>query len=269
MPVAREDLVSAFERDGFVNAGRVLTDSALQDLRSEVDALQAAPGALHDLGHDAGTHHYQIHNIWRRSPLFRAVTENQRMLEIAAALTNAKLIQLWADTLQYKPPGLGGPFNWHQDAPYHVGIRPYQGAIGAWIALDDADEDNGCMWMAPGSHKWGVQLPHLDRFKQLKERNALADITKPGNVSEQDWRGVEPCPVRAGEVHFHHCLTWHGSPTNLSTRTRRGYTIFLIPEPVRVTEVCAHIDLPKGACLLDAGPNYPILFSQAERQPLQ
>jgi hypothetical protein len=44
---------------------------------------------------------------------------------------------------------------------------------GAWIALDDATVENGCLWMHPGSHKAGViypMKPHGDpRFDHSDE----------------------------------------------------------------------------------------------------
>lgn len=39
----------------------------------------------------------------------------------------------------------------HQDASY-LHTEP-QSLYGFWIALDDATEENGCLWFIPGSHK--------------------------------------------------------------------------------------------------------------------
>jgi len=43
---------------------------------------------------------------------------------------------------------------WHQDEDF-IPTRD-RSLIGAWIALDDATVDNGCLWIIPGSHKHGV-----------------------------------------------------------------------------------------------------------------
>ena len=32
---------------------------------------------------------------------------------------------------------------------------------GIWIALEDADVDNGCMWFVPGSHREGTSYQFL------------------------------------------------------------------------------------------------------------
>ena len=34
---------------------------------------------------------------------------------------------------------------------------------GMWIALEDATEDNGCLWSVPGSHKWYNNEPKVGK----------------------------------------------------------------------------------------------------------
>jgi hypothetical protein len=38
--------------------------------------------------------------------------------------------------------------------------------MSVWIPLQDADERNGCLWVVPGSHTWGLQpfVEVVDRF---------------------------------------------------------------------------------------------------------
>jgi phytanoyl-CoA hydroxylase len=46
---------------------------------------------------------------------------------------------------------------WHQDE-YYIPTRD-RSLTGAWIALDDATVENGCLWVIPGSHKHGILWP--------------------------------------------------------------------------------------------------------------
>jgi len=46
---------------------------------------------------------------------------------------------------------------WHQDET-HIPTRD-RSLTGAWIALDDATVENGCLWVIPGSHRAGVLYP--------------------------------------------------------------------------------------------------------------
>jgi ectoine hydroxylase-related dioxygenase (phytanoyl-CoA dioxygenase family) len=49
---------------------------------------------------------------------------------------------------------------WHQDE-YFIPTRDHS-LTAAWIALDDATVDNGCLWVLPGSHRAGVIYPARD-----------------------------------------------------------------------------------------------------------
>ena len=46
---------------------------------------------------------------------------------------------------------------WHQDEDF-IPTRD-RTLTGAWMALDDATTENGCLWVIPGSHKHGVLWP--------------------------------------------------------------------------------------------------------------
>ncbi|HYN87175.1 MAG TPA: phytanoyl-CoA dioxygenase family protein [Ardenticatenaceae bacterium] len=53
---------------------------------------------------------------------------------------------------------------WHQDE-FFIPTRD-RSLTGAWIALDDAHVENGCLWVIPGSHRHGIIWPqhaHDDR----------------------------------------------------------------------------------------------------------
>ena len=66
---------------------------------------------------------------------------------------NVKCMQ---SMLFIKPPGYQGQ-SWHQDENY-IPTRD-RSLIGAWIAIDDAYVENGCMWVIPGSQRAGYLFP--------------------------------------------------------------------------------------------------------------
>mgnify|MGYP000285971492 CR=1 FL=1 len=51
----------------------------------------------------------------------------------------------------FKSPKIGGEVNPHQDSTYIIS-NPLS-CRAMWVALDDATQENGCMWGIPGSHK--------------------------------------------------------------------------------------------------------------------
>lgn len=115
----------------------------------------------------------------------------------------------------YKPPGARGQ-GMHQDNFYLL-ARPAS-CIGTWTPIDDADEENGCLWIVPRSHQLGMQCPE-------------------GSVSER-WlnygdshiskfpRDIKPVsvPVKRGQTLFFGGEVIHGSgPNRTKDRWRRTF----------------------------------------------
>jgi phytanoyl-CoA hydroxylase len=263
----------SFDRDGFVSGGRVLDADGIAELKAEAEPLLRVlaegsdprgvfPGNALDLSRDDSRSHYQITHLWKLSKAFRRLIEHPRMVELGAFLARSRTLQLWSDTLQHKPAGRGAHFHWHQDAPYHaVSLDPADELVAAWIALDDADEETGCMWMAPGSHRWGVREMDLWDVAHLGELDAFSGLVPKNPHLTPGWRGTVPIRVKAGEVHFHHALTWHGSPINRSSRPRCAYSLHYMPESIRVcTTEDPRIAVPVGSAMTSAGAEFPIVY---------
>jgi len=113
--------------------------------------------------------------------------------------------------LYFKPPGARGQAV-HQDQ-YYLRVKPGT-CMAAWLALDDCDEDNGCMQVVPGSHTWSVLCTVPADTTQ-----SFTDVTVP--LPE----GVTPTPVvmKAGDVMFFNGSLVHGSfPNKTRDRFRRS-----------------------------------------------
>ena len=120
---------------------------------------------------------------------------------------------LLSDQILMKPPRFGSAKPYHQDNAYFL-LEPADAAVTAWIALDDVDEENGCMRYIDGSHRSGL-LPH-DRIPG-EEHNKVP----PQEMIDLSRESL--APVRAGGVVLHHTVTLHTSHRNESERWRRGY----------------------------------------------
>ena len=145
------DQIAQFHRDGFLNYGApVLTDDELNDLRDALARVmrgesEGAPDANRNLlGKDSELVVTQVVNIWEAEPAFAAHLYNDRIVPMVAALMGSDTIRVWHDQIQIKPPIVGGPTIWHQDFPYWPVIAPAD-LVSAWVALEDADVENGCM----------------------------------------------------------------------------------------------------------------------------
>ena len=75
------------------------------------------------------------------------------------------------------------------------------------------------------------------------------------------------CPVRKGEVHFHHSLTWHGSHANTSGRPRRALAIHYMTEETRYNAAGTHL-MQKFATVADGqmleGDHFPLVWSKVK-----
>ena len=248
-------------RSGFVNGGPLLDDAQVEELRAEVlrviddrdNPNVPQPVMLRDLSTKADLQVWQIINIWQASPAFRALTANPKLLDMAVQLSGAKQLRIWHDQIVYKPKEAGGVLHWHQDSPLWDLIQPKHEQVTAWIALDDAEADNGCMYMVPGSHRWG---------DKLKELMILRDNEFPDTFEGHDMYMVMT-PVKKGHVHFHHPLTWHGSGTNYSSRPRRAIAIHYMTEKVVYDDSGSHPMKPYvsvAAGQMMDGPGFPKVY---------
>lgn len=269
-----ETQVAQFERNGFLNAGPVLDDSEVQRLSDALDAVidtgpdgfgegEAKPVLFRDMSGGSGTPVWQIVNIWEASEPFRELIAHPFIVKAMCQLTGFANLQVWHDQVQYKPAEAGGATTWHQDAPLWPSIEPMT-PVSAWIPFDDAEIENGCMWMVPGSHKWGNQMAYLNtQGHRRKREEGFIDLDPFDIPADSEIQKVEPvaCPVKRGEVHFHHSLTWHGSPENHSEFPRRALAIhYMTSEAVftgRDHAMRKFITIGTGEAMRNAGPHFP------------
>src|SRR5687768_4013715 len=85
---------------------------------------------------------------YHHRPLYDLCT-TPRLLDAVECLLGPDLVLLYSHSLSKKPGGLR--VAWHQDGPYWWRVEP-KVAVTAWVALDDATVENGCMRVIPGSH---------------------------------------------------------------------------------------------------------------------
>jgi ectoine hydroxylase-related dioxygenase (phytanoyl-CoA dioxygenase family) len=128
--------------------------------------------------------------------------------------------------------GSGKQVAWHQDVTYW-NLEPPR-AITAWYAVDDADPENGCMRVIPGTHAGGIRA----HGKSALEGNLLSVNQEVPVSAPEEARAVD-LPLRAGEISLHDGMLIHGSLPNRSPRRRCGLTIRYVPASVRIGAIGA------------------------------
>lgn len=259
--------IAQFHENGFLNIGRVLSDEQCALLREEIfkvmrDETEVKPVLNRNLSGRDDAPVIQIVNIWEASPAYLDLAKHPTITEGIAQLCDTDTLRIWHDQVQYKPARAGGPTGWHQDQPLWPSIQPPD-LISAWIPFEDATLENGCMRMVPGSHKWGNQQRHLGSGENF------APIHRdPSQLPAEAVIRSVPTEVLKGECHFHHCLTWHGSPDNRSERERPAIAIHYMPGHIRYDPVGRHpmdpfIHVPVGAVL--EGDHFPVVYERRKR----
>ena len=214
-----------FYRDnGYLAVARVTSDEELEWLREVYDQLLAMPptgllDGIFDLARPYGTtdkpllgqlllperHVPAIHKtqMWRNA---RRIAS--RLLGIEAAKCES-----WGHII-FKGASSPAETFWHQDEAYWDVTKDYN-ALGSWLALDDVDTNNGCLWFVPGSQR-GEVLPHMHGGNDPNEHVLM--FSEPGDTSA----GV-PVPLKAGGMTFHHARTHHYAGANKTPRIRRAW----------------------------------------------
>lgn len=168
---------------------------------------QPVPLALNKIGH-------ALHDL---DPVFDRISRRPQLAELAHALGFIRPLLLQSMYL-FKQPHIGAEVGWHQDATY-LHTRPST-VTGFWIALDDADRDNGCLMALPGAHRG----PLRERF--LREDGRL--VTR--RLDTTPWPETAPVALEArrGTLVVLHGLLPHASAPNRSSRARHAYALHLI-----------------------------------------
>ena len=230
--------VEQFQEKGYLKIPhRLITDNHLDLLREHYDALFAKKRGTSGEGMrnlavvgdseqdetaDRSEEMLQIMEMWHYDEVYRELLYHEPLLDIAENLIGPN-IQLFHDQALYKPAHHGGEVPWHQDNGYWR-CTPAN-LVSIWMALDDADEDNGCMNVIPGSHL--ENAPDHDRA--ISEKGELPALLQ-ANVDENR---AAPVPLKAGYAMVHHCLMLHQTNPNRSQRRRRAMVIHYMPTGTR------------------------------------
>ena len=208
--------VESFNSVGFLRPLDVYSKTEIDGIRSYFDDLLARVVA-------EGGNSYSISSAHLKyGPVYDILT-NPKIVAYVSDLLGENVIA-WGSHFFCKMPGDGQAVAWHQDASYWP-LSPSK-AVTAWLAIDDADEENGCMRFISGSHRFG----HMTfRPSDPSEHNVLNQtIDNPEQYGSFVWN-----PLQAGQISIHSDLLLHGSEANHSTRRRCGLTLRYCSAEVR------------------------------------
>ena len=154
---------------------------------------------------------HKIHHVSCYCPEFLARVRDRRLTDPIVDLLGPNILGL-NNLYIWKAPKIGLGFPWHQDKWYFNHQYRTEMTVGTWTAIDTADIDNGCLYVIPGSHKYGI-LKHEDLEGSQQNEFKIARDAK-----DEDGVAVEVPP---GTVVWFNNQLLHKSTDNHSGRFRR------------------------------------------------
>ncbi len=157
-------------------------------------------------------------------PTFRNMATQTQLVEAVEQILGAETTAFFSQIF-FKPPEVGGPKPVHQDN-FYFGPDDFDAMVTAWVALDDATLDNGCLYFGNGSQRRGL-LPHVAPEDRPFDLQINTDLLVDHAMSA--------APVPRGGVSFHHGLTLHQSSSNKSPYPRCAVAIHYLGSSARLT----------------------------------
>ena len=207
MPKLSSNQLQEYNDNGYVAPIEVLTKNQAFEIRKEIEKIETKwPDELKGAGRN------YVHMI---SPLLDEVCHNSKILDAVESIIG-KNILICGTTLFIKNPYEKGFVSFHQDATY-IGLEPHNW-VTAWLAITDANEENGCMRMWSGSHK-----DNIKHHEQKYDEGNL--LTRGQTVENVPLDKTTPLVLKAGQMSLHHPTIVHGSGLNKSNDRRIGFVV--------------------------------------------
>lgn len=217
----------SFIADGFIASVPVLSAPEAEAARAAFDALEARVGRE--------TAQIGLIDQHFAEPFIHDLATHPALLAAVAEILGPEFDLL--ATHFFCKYGEGAPaakfVAWHQDVTYW-GLEPPV-AVTAWLAIDDADVENGCMRVLPGTHAAGIRA-----HGTASQSGNLLSVNQEVPVSAEEEASAVDLPLKAGFASLHDGCLIHGSLPNRSLRRRCGLTIRYVPTHVVQTTTNSH-----------------------------
>lgn len=228
-----QQVLASFEHDGYVALAGFLSSKEVAELQTTVENfiahkvknLPREQVFYEDLARPDTLK--QIQQLFAHDDFFHKLMFGGKVEQLAELLLKGPVV---GNNMQYfnKPPEIGKATPPHQDGYYFM-LRPCE-AVTMWLALDEVDEENGCVRYVRGSHRRGMR-PH-GRTHTLGFSQGVTDYGTPEDLAEE-----VAFPAQPGDLLVHNAMTIHRADGNRSpTRTRRALGFIFYSERAQMDE---------------------------------
>jgi len=209
-PSDDELLHQAFHEDGFVSLPGFLRPNEVEMVRKQthrfiaetVPTLPPAVVYCEEKGNLSTLK--QVQQLFQFDRFFAAMMFGSRFEKLARVLLGEPAV---GRNMQYfnKPPGSNDATPPHQDGAFF--FLQSGSALTMWLALEDVEEEQGCVRYIHGSHKLGLR-PHVNSGV-LGFSQRIEDFG-----TQHDQENEVPCPADAGQLIVHHDRMIHYAHRN-------------------------------------------------------
>jgi phytanoyl-CoA hydroxylase len=148
-------------------------------------------------------------------PRLKSMAEHPPLIALLTRILG-KTPEMFQSMALIKPPG-GREKPWHQDHAY-FDFPLETKIVGVWIALEEANVENGCMRVMPGWHRRGPLTHFQLRDWQICD-DEMSDL-QPQRVA---------VPLKAGGCLLFDSFLPHGTPTNDTAQGREAVQFHYLP----------------------------------------
>ena len=220
-----ESIKKKFEEDGYVFLPGFMSVEDIKLLNKKLEGFienvvpsMPSTDVFYEDKNDLSTLK-QIMNVSDYEPDLAPLLKDSKFSKIAEQLLEDKVVP---KILEYfnKPPKIGKPTPPHQDGYYFM-LKPAK-AVTMWMALENVDEENGCVRYVKGSHKKGMRAH--GRTQTLGFSQGITDFGLPADMENEI-----AFPAKPGDLLIHDSLTIHradGNQTSDRTRKALGFIYF-------------------------------------------
>jgi len=229
-----EALMDVFQQDGYVRVDPLFGSAEMSRINDALDRFlhegvsKMPPEQVYREDPADPSSIKQLQKLFDHDPVFRELMFEGPVRKVAEAVLGEPVRPI---NMQFfnKPPGIGKPTPPHQDGYFFHLDRP--SAVTGWLALEDVDDETGCIHYVRGSHKAAGYRPH-DLTGVLGFSQGMTDFGTSNDKAE-----TVAMPARAGTLLMHHAKTIHWAGANRSaSRSRRALGFIYYADQVRVDE---------------------------------
>lgn len=230
--------VEKFHKDGFIIVKNIFSEkecahlkkTLFEEIKKGEDALQKSPdepkdsinfkSKVADVPRRLNFGMFQ--DIAHRNSEFMSLAKDKRLVNILSKIygKDVKAFNLYLSCSIFKNPKITGATQWHQDMPYWKGTPD---KTIAWIPLDRATKENGCLKYIPSTHH--------GKYKHTNGDGQVVGIYREGFISSDqiDESKKISAELEIGDVVFHNCRIVHASEEN--TQAKERYALMFTYQP--------------------------------------